>query len=95
MAISNREKQQRYRESKLQAGHSRVACWLAEDDSQRLRRLMEMLSDGSERKAGYSAVISQALKELEISLTPPANKNMVRYGLKILVQGTNAPSPAD
>jgi hypothetical protein len=84
MAISNREKQQRYRETRRQAGDSRIGCWLAEDDNQRLQRLIEMMNESGTSKAGYSDVISQALKELEISLTPPANRNLVRYGLRFM-----------
>ena len=79
----------------MQAGDSRVTCWLAEDDNQRLRRLMEMLSDANESKTGYSDVISLALKELEISLTPSGHRNMVRYGLVFMENRSNAPSPAD
>ena len=95
MAISNRERQKRFRETRMQAGDSRVTCWLAEDDNQRLRRLMEILSDASESKIGYSDVINLALKELEVSLTPPEHRNMVRYGLLLMDNRRNAPFPTD
>jgi len=81
MALSNREKQKRYRESRFKAGDARIACWLNQDDKQRLHRLIEMMSESEETKAGYSDVISQALKELEIRLSPPGTRNLVRYGL--------------
>ena len=84
MAISNRERQKRFRETRIQTGGSRIGCWLAEDDNQRLHRLMEMLRDNGKSKTSYSAVISQALKELEISLTPPEHRNLVRYGLRFM-----------
>jgi hypothetical protein len=41
------------------------------------------------KQQGYSAVISQALKELEISLTPPPQRNVVRYGLRIMNNRNN------
>ncbi len=81
MAISNRERQKKFRETRIQTGHSRVACWLGEDDNQRLHRLMEMLNENGQNKVSYSTVISQALKELEIRLTPPEHRNLIRYGL--------------
>lgn len=85
MAISNQERQKQYRESKIQSGQSRVSCWLDEDDNDRLLRLMESLDSTGEKKLnGYSAVISQALKELEISLTPASQRDIVRYGLRIM-----------
>jgi hypothetical protein len=86
MAISNTEKQQRFYASKVEAGESKISCWLPEDDNQRLRRLMGMLdySGRGKKQQGYSDVISLALKELEISMTPPEHRNLVRYGLKIM-----------
>ena len=83
MAISNREKQQRYRESKIEAGESRLSLWLPQDDNDRLLRLMEYL-DAAEgnKQSGYTKIISQALKELEISLTPAPQREVVRYGLR-------------
>ena len=84
MAISNREKQKRFREFRAQSGASRISCWLPEEDNRRLRRLMEMLSYSNERKSDYADVISRALKEMEINLSPAGTKNMVRYGLFFL-----------
>lgn len=84
MAISNKEKQKRYRETRRQAGDSRVACWLAKDDSQRLHKIINIMKENGNTKAGYSDVISEALKELEISLTPAPHKNLVRYGLRFM-----------
>jgi len=83
MAISNREKQKRYRDSKIGAGESRLSLWLPQDDNDRLLRLMKSLdSTGEKNQNGYTKVISQALKELEISLTPDPQKDVVRYGLR-------------
>lgn len=47
---------------------------------------MDMLgySGRGKKQQGCSEVISMALKELEISLTPAPNKNLVRYGLRVL-----------
>ena len=89
MAISNKEKQQRFCQSKLEAGESKISCWLAEDDTERLKKLMDILDheESGKKKQGYSEVISQALKELEISLTPAPHKNLVRYGLLIMPSG--------
>ena len=89
MAISNTEKQQRFCNSKIEAGESRISCWLPEDDTERLKRLMNMMdyAGKGKKQQGYSTVISQALKELEISLTPPPHKNLVRYGLLIMRNG--------
>ena len=79
MATSNQERQKQYREAKIQSGQSRVSCWLNEDDNDRLSRLMKYLgSEEGKKQQGYSAVISQALKELEISLTPAPQKEVVR-----------------
>ena len=83
MAISNQEKQKRYRDSKIEAGESRLSLWLPKDDNDRLLRLMESLdSTGEKKQSGYIEVISQALKELEISLTPAPQREIVRYGLR-------------
>ena len=85
MATSNRERQKQYRESKIQSGQSRVSCWLDEDDNDRLLRLMKSLdSTGEKKQNGYTKVISQALKELEISLTPAPQRAIVRYGLRVM-----------
>ena len=86
MALSNAEKQQRFCNSKIEAGESRISCWLSEDDTERLKKLMDILGHegNSKKKKGYSKVISQALKELEISLTPAPHKNLMRYGLLIM-----------
>lgn len=85
MATSNQERQKQYREAKIQSGQSRVSCWLNEDDNDRLLRLVKSLDDGRGKKQqGYSVVISQALKELEITLTPVPQREVVRYGLRIM-----------
>ena len=84
MAISNREKQKRLRESRAQSGASRISCWLPAEDSQRFQRLIKMMNESSGDKAGYADVISQALKALEIDMAPSGAKNMVRYGLLYL-----------
>ncbi len=83
MAISNKEKQQRFYDAKTKAGESKISCWLPEDDSNRLKKLSERLGYSGKGKKlhGYSEVISLALKELEIHLTPPAQKPLIRYGL--------------
>jgi len=83
MAISNKEKQQRFYAAKTEAGESKISCWLPEDDSNRLKQLSEQLgfSGKGKKLQGYSEVISLALKELEINLTPPAQKAITRYGL--------------
>lgn len=86
MAISNRERQKQFRDGKISSGESRLHCWLPEDDNERLGKLMDMLgySGRGKKQQGCSEVISMALKELEISLTPAPNKNLVRYGLRVL-----------
>jgi len=86
MAISNTEKQQRFYNSKVESGESKVSCWLPEDDHERLNNLMAMLgySGRGKKQQGYSEVFSQALKELEINLTPAPQRNLVRYGLRIM-----------
>jgi len=88
MATSNKERQKLFRESKIQSGQARVSCWLDEDDNRRLQRLMNSLDCKDKKQQGYSSVISQALKELEISLTPPPQREIVRYGLRIMNNGT-------
>ena len=86
MAISNTKKQQRFYKSKVEAGESKVSCWLPEDDYQRLNNLMVMLgySGQGKKQEGYAEVVSQALKELEINLSPAPHRNLVRYGLRII-----------
>ncbi len=86
MAISNTEKQQRFYNSKVEAGESKVSCWLPEDDYERLNNLMVMLgySGKGKKQEGYAEVFSQALKELEINLTPAPHRNIVRYGLRFM-----------
>ena len=89
MAVENRERQKQFRESKLQAGEARITCWLDKDDNQRLKKLMSMLESENEKKIGYADVISEALKELEISLTPAGQKNLIRYGLRFMESQNN------
>ncbi|NOR81843.1 MAG: hypothetical protein GQ529_13595 [Methyloprofundus sp.] len=90
MATSNQERQKQYREAKTQSGQARVSCWLDEDDNDRLLRLMKYLDESEgKKKSGYSTVISQALKELEISLTPAPQREVVRYGLRIMKSRDN------
>ncbi|MCF7970278.1 MAG: hypothetical protein K9L22_03815 [Methylococcaceae bacterium] len=86
MAISNTEKQQRFYKSKIAAKESKISCWLPEDDNERLQRVMKILDYAGKGKKnqGYSEVISLALKELEINLTPPPQREVVRYGLRIM-----------
>jgi len=86
MAISNTEKQRRFYTSKIEAGESKISCWLPNHDRDRLLRLMNILGYGGKGKKqqGYSEVFSQALKELEINLTPAPQRNIVRYGLRIM-----------
>jgi len=86
MALSNTEKQQRFYNSKVEAGESKISCWLPEDDRDRLINLMDTLgySGKGKKQEGYAEVISQALKELEINLTPAPHRNLVRYGLRIM-----------
>lgn len=86
MPISNTEKQRKFYSSKLDAGESKISCWLPEDDNKRLQQLMELLgySGKGKKQQGYSEVISQALKELEINLTPPPQRGLVRYGLRCI-----------
>jgi len=45
-----------------------------------------MAISNTEKQQGYSEVLVfiQALKELEISLTPPPQREVVRYGLRIM-----------
>ena len=83
MAISNTEKQRKFYSSKVDAGESKISCWLPEDDNKRLQQLMDLLdySGKGKKQQGYSEVISLALKELEINLTPPPQRELVRYGL--------------
>jgi hypothetical protein len=81
MATTNRERQQHYRKAKNRSGDSRVSCWLDKDDKQRLSRLMALMNGTSQGRAGYAEVISRALKEMEINLTPAGGRNVVRYGL--------------
>jgi len=83
LAISNTEKQRKFYSSKIDAGESKISCWLPEDDNKRLQQLMELLdySGKGKKQQGYSEVISLALKELEINLTPPPQRELVRYGL--------------
>jgi len=82
MALSNREKQQRYRESKIEAEESRLS--LPQDDNERLQRLMSTLEHNGKKQQGYSEVFSQALKELKISLTPAPQRETVKYGLRVM-----------
>jgi len=84
MAISNTEKQSRFYASKIAAGESKISCWLPEDDHQRLHRLKQIMSTGKNDKTGYADVISEALKRLEIEMTPAGAKSMMRYGLLYL-----------
>jgi len=86
MAISNTKKQKRFYDSKIDAGESKISCFLPEDDNKRLQKLMELLgySGKGKKQQGYSEVIRLALKELEISLTPPPQREIVRYGLRIM-----------
>lgn len=58
-----------------------MSCWLDKDDKQRLSRLMALMNGTSQGRAGYAEVISRALKEMEINLTPAGGRNVVRYGL--------------
>ncbi len=84
MAISNTENQRKFYSSKVDAGESKISCWLPEDDNKRLQQLMDLLdySGKGKKQQGYSEVISLALKELEINLTPPPQRELVRYGLR-------------
>jgi len=86
MAVSNTVKQQRFCSLKREAGESKVSCWLPEDDYERLNNLMAMLgySGKGKKQEGYAEVFSQALKELEINLTPAPHRNLVRYGLRFM-----------
>ena len=43
-----------------------------------------MAISNTEKQQGYSAVISEALKELEINLSPAPHRNLVRYGLRFM-----------
>ncbi len=58
-----------------------MSCWLDKDDKQRLNRLMALMNDTGQGRIGYAEVISRALKEMEINLTPAGGRNVVRYGL--------------
>jgi len=84
LAISNTENQRKFYSSKVDAGESKISCWLPEDDNKRLQQLMDLLdySGKGKKQQGYSEVISLALKELEINLTPPPQRELVRYGLR-------------
>lgn len=86
MAISNTEKQRKFYSSKIDAGESKISCWLPEDDNKRLQQLMDLLeySGKGKKQQGYSEVISLALKELEINLSPPPQRDLVRYGLRCI-----------
>jgi len=86
LAISNTENQRKFYSSKVDAGESKISCWLPEDDNKRLQQLMELLeySGKGKKQQGYSEVISLALKELEINLTPPPQRDLVRYGLRCI-----------
>lgn len=80
---ANAKRQKKYREERTEAGESRINVWLPEDDKERLQKLMNMLgyAGKGKKQQGYSQVISQALKMLEIELTPPEHRNLMRYGL--------------
>jgi len=78
---NNRERQQKLRDIRLQSGMSRLEFWMTGPDKQRLDRLMEAMKESGNSDAGYTDVISRALKELEINLEPVGTRNMVRYGL--------------
>jgi hypothetical protein len=41
-------------------------------------------SGKGKKQEGYAEVFSQALKELEINLTPAPHRNLVRYGLRFM-----------
>jgi len=84
LAISNTENQRKFYSSKVEAGESKISCWLPEDDNKRLQQLMELLgySGKGKKQQGYSEVISQALKELEVNLAPAPQRELVRYGLR-------------
>ncbi|WP_404361567.1 hypothetical protein [Methylotuvimicrobium sp. KM1] len=84
MATSNRERQKRFYESRTQTGASRISCWLPAEDNRRLQRLIEQMSETGNDKTGYADVISEALKRLEIEMTPAGAKSMMRYGLLYL-----------
>jgi len=84
IAKKNTVKQKRFYDSKVADGESKISCWLPDNDRDRLLRLMDMLGYGGKGKKqqGYSEVFSQALKELEISLTPAPQREIIRYGLR-------------
>jgi len=81
---NNRERQQKLRDVRLQSGMYRLEFWVSGADKQRLQRLMAAMRESGNSDAGYADVISRALKELEINLTPAGYRNMVRYGLLYL-----------
>jgi len=41
-------------------------------------------SGQGKKQEGYAEVVSQALKELEINLSPAPHRNLVRYGLHFM-----------
>ncbi len=86
MTISNTKKQRRFYQSKIEAGESKISCWLSGDDYERLNNLMDKLgySGKGKKQEGYAEVFSQALKELEINLTPISYREVVRYGLRVM-----------
>ncbi|WP_046060999.1 hypothetical protein [Methylotuvimicrobium alcaliphilum] len=51
-------------------GGFRVSFWLDKDDGERLRKLAGSITDHLGDKTGYADVISEALKRLEIEMTP-------------------------
>ncbi|MDD2760893.1 MAG: hypothetical protein PHH11_11435 [Methylomonas sp.] len=81
---NNRERQQKLRSTRLQSGMSRLEVWISDSDKQCLDRLMEVMKESGNFDAGYAVVISRALKEMEINLTPAGGRNVVRYGLLYL-----------
>jgi len=51
MAISNIEKQQRFCKSKVEAGETKISCWLPDHDYERLNNLMVMLGYSGKGKS--------------------------------------------